>query len=175
MFFVDATQLRWLDDSAEDLCVHGNAVAIIGNERFEYECNVSATAFYLLKTLTQNHIMGEDNQLLPCCGHAIFPRGEANDCSDLMIIGCPDGIDWTVVHCANGVKIITEQRNETFVEMGEYRKVVHGFVDKIKRFYEQSPQRKLTGDAFDRRMYDAFWEEWERRRKQTRGDMCNEG
>ena len=59
-------------DDADDLCLHGHAVAYIGNRKLEYECTVSATALYLLKSLTEDHIMCEDNQILPCCGFLIF-------------------------------------------------------------------------------------------------------
>ncbi len=75
IFKMDVDNLRWLDaskDDADDLCLHGHAVAYIGNRKLEYECTVSATALYLLKSLTEDHIMCEDNQILPCCGFLIF-------------------------------------------------------------------------------------------------------
>ena len=53
MFSITVSQLHWLEGSneCEDLCLHGHAVAEIGNERLEYDAAVSATALYLLKSL----------------------------------------------------------------------------------------------------------------------------
>ena len=68
-FLVDVTDLYWIDgsaDNADDLCLHGHAIVYIGNERLEFDATVSATALYLLKTLTEEHIIHEDNQMLPC-------------------------------------------------------------------------------------------------------------
>ena len=169
MFLIEINRLRWIDDSndnVEDLCLHGNVIATIGQEQFECDCTVSATALYLLKTLTENHRINEDNQMLPCCGFSIYPR-EDNNYSDLVIVGCPNGIDWSVIHSDNGVKIITEAGNEMFVEINEYRKIVYNFVDKVEQFYKQSPKRKLSGDDFDKHMYYAFWEEWKSRRNMS--------
>ena len=59
-FHIDATKLCWIDgskDNPEDRCLHGHAVAYIGREKLEYDCTVSATALFLLKTLTENHIL----------------------------------------------------------------------------------------------------------------------
>ena len=75
-FLVDVTDLYWIDgsaDNADDLCLHGHAIVYIGNERLEFDATVSATALYLLKTLTEEHIIHEDNQMLPCCGHFYVP------------------------------------------------------------------------------------------------------
>ena len=40
----------------------------IGNEVLEREATVSATVLYFLKTLTEDHLIYEDNPMLPCCG-----------------------------------------------------------------------------------------------------------
>ena len=56
-FKIDATDLTWLDDPVndpQDHCLHGHAVAQIGERTVEYTCTVSATALYLLKTLTED-------------------------------------------------------------------------------------------------------------------------
>ena len=53
IFKMDVDNLRWLDaskDDADDLCLHGHAVAYIGNRKLEYECTVSATDTILCKT-----------------------------------------------------------------------------------------------------------------------------
>ena len=91
-FKIDAASLHWMDDpinDPDDLCLHGNAVATIGDRELEYEdCTVSATALYLLKTLTVDHIINHDNQMLPCCGFCLI----ANDnMTEVVISGCPNG------------------------------------------------------------------------------------
>ena len=71
-FSIDAKDFEWIDGSRndpEDLCLHGYATAIIGNQKLEYWVTVSATALYLLKSLTENHLIDEDIiQMLPYCG-----------------------------------------------------------------------------------------------------------
>lgn len=71
MFKIEVSNLLWINDSEddpEDLCLHGYVVATIGTEKFKYHATVSATALYLLKSLTEDHIIFMDNQMLPCCG-----------------------------------------------------------------------------------------------------------
>jgi len=49
MFSIKSKTLRWIDKSKDapgDLCLHGDVVATIGDEQFEYNCTVSATALY---------------------------------------------------------------------------------------------------------------------------------
>ena len=78
-FSISAGSYHWINGEADepgDYCLHGLA-AVIGDERFEYDCTVSAAALYLLKTLSEDHIMGEDNQLLPCCGFFLCPDERA--------------------------------------------------------------------------------------------------
>ncbi len=95
-FQIDTTELYCIDgsmDDPDDLCLHGHAIAYIGEEKLEYDCTVSATALYLLKTLTEDHIIHEDNQMLPCCGHFYIPDAKLEN---VIISGCNNGIDWTV-------------------------------------------------------------------------------
>ena len=73
-FHIDATDLAWLEGIEDtDQCLHGHGIAVIGERRLEYGCTVSATALYLLKSLTEDHMIYEDNQLLPCCGFFLIP------------------------------------------------------------------------------------------------------
>ena len=58
-FHIDAHHFEWingLEDDPNDFCLHGNVTVMIGDEILQYDCTVSSTALYLLKTLTQNHI-----------------------------------------------------------------------------------------------------------------------
>lgn len=77
-FSISATDLKWINgskDDPEDLCLHGHAIAVIGNRKLEYDATISATALYLLKSLTEDHIIHDDNQMLPCCGFSLFLMG----------------------------------------------------------------------------------------------------
>ena len=66
MFSISVSNLHWMEevDSIEDLCLHGNAKAIIGHEVLEYDdATVSSTALYLLKSLKEDHKIYESNHL----------------------------------------------------------------------------------------------------------------
>lgn len=165
-FEIRAENLRWIggaEDDADDLCLHGHAMAKIGNEWFEYEATVSATALYLLKSLTEDHIIYQDNQMLPCCGHFIIPN---DDLSNVEIVGCPNGIDWSVIHDGKNVRLITDSGKETVVKLKEYRQEVYKFADMIEAYYMKCTPKNLPEDdyGFDKNCYTAFWNEWHRRR-----------
>lgn len=165
-FAIDATDLKWMEtgDERDDLCLHGHAVAYIGERRLEYDATVSAAALYLLKTLTEDHVIHTDNQLLPCCGFSIF----ANDALDnVMISGCDNGIDWSVFHEGDKVVLVQEDGTRDEVPLKEYREAVFAFADKIEAFYRSSAPKRLPNDKIDREGYIAFWNEWHRRRNRS--------
>lgn len=164
-FHIDVTELYWIDgslDAPEDLCLHGHAVAYIGSEKLEYDCTISATALYLLKTLTENHVINEDNQMLPCCGHFYIPDEKLEN---VTISGCDNGIDWTVEHIGDDVVITLEDGTAVTVPLEEYRLEVYQFVDKIEAYYQSCSPKKIPKDEFDYNGYTAFWNEWHRRRE----------
>lgn len=163
VFRIDVEDLHWLEnmDECEDLCLHGHARAEIGNDVLEYEATVSATALYLLKTLTGDHLIYEDNQMLPCCGF-FYIADEA--CENVVISGCPNGIDWTVLHEGEKVRLIIDSGKEEIISLEEYRGEVFKFADKIEAFYKNSLPKKIPEDEFEKNGYLAFWNEWHRRR-----------
>ena len=73
-------------------CAPVHAVARIGDETLEYEATVSATALYLLKSLSENHRTYEEEQFPPCCGFNIFEKSDGS--GDVVVLGCPNGVDW---------------------------------------------------------------------------------
>lgn len=163
-FLIDATDLCWIDgsaDDANDLCLHGHVVAYIGSKRLEFNATVSATALYLLKTLTEEHIIHEDNQMLPCCGHFYIPD---ENLENVTIIGCDKGIDWTVKHHGGEVVLRSESGAEITVPLEEYRREVYKFADKIEGYYKQCSPKNMPDNEFERNGYIAFWNEWHRRR-----------
>lgn len=164
IFKMEAENLGWINgakDDPSDLCLHGHAVALIGDCRLAYDATVSATALYLLKSLTEDHIIYEDNQMLPCCGFFYIPNQSLDN---VVISGCPNGIDWTVKHENNCIVLILEDGTEERVSGKEYRDEVFRFADKIEAFYQQCRPKILPEDDFERDGYLAFWNEWHRRR-----------
>lgn len=164
MFEIKVSNLHWLEnmDETEDTCLHGDAWVRIGDEILEFEnATVSATAFYLLRSLKRNHTMYQMGvQLLPCCGFDMyFLKGE------LIICGCPNGIDWSVVHENGQIKLITETGQETVLPFEEYQKTVCAFADEIEAFYRNAKEKvfddeKTIRGEEDREVYTAFWKEW---------------
>lgn len=163
-FLIDAAELCWIDgsaDNADDLCLHGHAVVYIGNERLEFDAAVSATALYLLKTLTEDHIINTDIQMLPCCGHFYIPD---KNLENVIISGCGNGIDWTVKHSGEDVILILESGVGVTVTLKEYKQEVYRFADKIENYYKLCSPKNVPDNEFRRNGYIAFWNEWHRRR-----------
>lgn len=163
-FAIDVSDMGWIrdeDDDPYDLCAHGCVAAKIGNEIFCDYATVSSTAIYLLKTLTENHAVGEENQMIPCCGHTMIA---SENCDMVHILGCDYGTDWAVEHVGDTIKLTTEKGNETIIPIEEYRKVVFSFADKVEAFYKSCSEKNLPDDEFERNGYIALWNEWQRRR-----------
>lgn len=166
MFKIDADNFHWIKNNGDDptdICLHGSAKAEIGDEKLEYKtCTVSSTALYLLKSLTQNHIIYKENQMLPCCGHSLFIN---KDGKTVEVMGCPNGVDWSVIHEDGKIKLVTETGNEVYVDFEEYQREVFAFADKVEGFYNSCKPKDLSGyDDYDKRAYALFWQEWHRRR-----------
>ena len=159
MFSINVSNLHWREaaNEAEDLCLHGDAVVRIGDECFTYGATVSATALYLLKSLKTDHKIGEDNQMLPCCGSFMVPDEAL---SSVAIIGCPNGIDWSVLHENGEIVLVTESGKKTRISEEAYRETVFSFADKIETFYKESLPKTYPKDDFERNGYIAFWNEW---------------
>ncbi len=163
-FSINATNFEWIDgsnDNPEDLCLHGHAIVYIGKRKLEYDATISATALYLLKTLTEDHIIGTDNQMLPCCGFFYIPNKTLDH---VTISGCPNGMDWSVLHDGNSVILKLKDGTQECVSITDYEKEVFHFADKVEAFYQSCTPKKLPKDEYTRNGYIAFWNEWHRRR-----------
>ena len=159
MFSLSVSAMTWLpgSDETEDLCLHGHAAVMIGDKLLEYDATVSATALYLLKSTREDHIRGAGLQMLPCCGHFLIAN---EDLTRVEIVGCDYGIDWSVLHEGDGVRLVTESGGNVWVSMTDYRRTVFAFADEIERFYTESKPKKIPHDEFERNGYLAFWNEW---------------
>ena len=164
-FTIRADQLSWISgaaDDPEDLCLHGHVTVEVGERKLEDDGTVSATALCLLRTLTEDKIMGRDIQMIPCCGHFLVANG---DLTAVEIIGCDNGTDWSTVHEDGGVRITLATGEAVWVDLPRYRAEVLRFADAVEAYY-RSCRPKEPGDEFSRRGYRAFWNEWRRRREE---------
>ena len=80
--------------------------------------------------------------------------------SKVDICGCPNGVDWSVLHENDDVILITETGKRTVIPIDEYRKTVFAFADLIESFYNSAEDKIIPEDEFDRKGYVAFWNEW---------------
>lgn len=168
IFKIDVDQMCWTGDSQDDptdLCLHGHVTVQIGQNHLEAIGTVSATALYLLKTLSQDKYMSEfDIQMVPCCGHSLFAD---QTLTNVTISGCPYGLDWTTFHHGAMIHLLLPDTTETIVPFADYRDEVFCFADKVERFYLSCAPKILPQNEWDRNGYIAFWNEWHRRRKIT--------
>ena len=164
-FEIKIIDLHWIDrkeDDGKDLCLHGNVFVRIGDEIIDNgidndDWTVSAGALMMLRSIETNHIVfKEENHMLPCCGHFMYIDEKTNN---IIVLGCPTGIDWTVIHEGNNVKLITESGKETIISNDKYEKIIFNYADKLKKFYDNSLPKILSED-YHRECYFKFWEEW---------------
>lgn len=150
-------------DNPEDLCAHGHVFVRIGDEVISDEgsldVTVSATALYLMRTISDNYKEGDyASQLLPCCGHFII----ADDDKDFVnICGCSCGIDWTIIHIDdNTIKHISGGEKEATIGIDLHKKLVFEFADQVENFYNKSLPKTIPGTDFEEKGYLTFWKEW---------------
>ena len=163
-FNITADNFAWITgaaDDPEDKCLHGHVTVTIGGKTFEANGTVSATALYLLKSLTEDHIPADhDLQMVPCCGHFYIA---SEDLMTVTILGCDTGLDWTIRHDGRTVLLTAPDGTEESVPYSDYLYKVCRFADKVERYYDQCSPKVIRDDEFDRNGYTAFWNEWYRR------------
>lgn len=164
IFKIKADELQWIcgdADDPKDLCLHGHVTAQFGDTILEDDGTVSATALYLLKTLTEDKVMTHyDIQMIPCCGHFVIAN---EDLTEVSISGCDNGTDWSTVHEGDCVRLILPSGQEEVVSLQDYLREVLAFANEVKRFYDACTPKEVPEDEFERNGYIAFWNEWERR------------
>ncbi len=141
-----------------DYCVHGNVVFKIGDALLsdDTEWCVSASAYRFLHTIFENHFMGAEDFLIPCCGHTMIP---AEDKSSVNIVGCSNGIDFNIIHQQEFIIIETAENTKYQVPFAEYKNAVLAFAKQVMEFYESNPPREFEDD-FDKDGYSTFVTEW---------------
>lgn len=122
---------------------------------------VSAAALYLMRTLQRDHTAASrvGDQLFPCCGNAMWdvPEGE-----DVVISGCPNGIDLDVVHAGGDVILRTPAPREWRVARDTWQSAVFEFADQVSGFFAASSVKTPSDD--DAPGFRKFLAEWNRRR-----------
>lgn len=167
IFKIKIDEFSWIcgvEDDPDDLCLHGHVTVQIGKNKLQGDGTISATGLYLLKTLKENKIMNENSiQMVPCCGHFMIAN---DDLSEVEIIGCDTGLDWSVIHENGKIKIILKTGEEESLDFSEYKTEVFKFCDEVYNYYKSSKPKNIPKDEFDRKGYIAFWNEWHRRREE---------
>lgn len=174
MFSIILKNSYWVNhrlDDPYDLCLHGDVIVTIGEQQIvENNCTVSATALFLLKSLTENHIINESNQMLPCCGHSYWPN-KSND--TVEITGCSNGYDWTIMSTKSHVEIVTAEGTKTTLTLNDYAAIVYAFANQVQDAYEKALPKHIPKNDIEKIGYVAFWNEWSRRcRKQEFSFFC---
>lgn len=172
-FDIKILDLHWIKgvDDPTDLCAHGHVFVKIGDEvvadKDSLDITVSSTALYLMRTLKDSYKKDDyASQLLPCCGH-FFMADEESDY--VAIIGCPSGIDWTIIHTENNkVKHISDSGQEVEIDKDIYTAMVLDFADQVENFYKKSLPKTIPIDDFDKKGYLTFWKEWRNLRDEWR-------
>jgi hypothetical protein len=163
--------IGWMENlpEEEDRCAHGHVLARIGStilsDGQRDKWTVSAAALFLLRTLTQNHTPTTPvgDQLLPCCGFTMWPDVTSDD---VLLLGCPNGVDWRVEHLPDGVCLTVPAGESVVVATAEYQRAVLRFADEVYAFYQNSKPKLPPNDPEDAAGYTLFWREWHRRYQQ---------
>lgn len=164
-FKIDIKEVDWLDDEmgALDRCAHGNINVIIGNEsmmKADDWWNLSAAGIHLLRTLFENHTPEQKvgDVLIPFEGHHLdhFPYSrihvETGGAYDL-------GSNWWVEHDNNKVRLTTPNQAITLLWI-EYKNEVLKLVNAVEDLFNNSEDRILPEDEYDKEAYLKFWSEW---------------
>lgn len=158
-----ATDLHFIGNDLKvqnyDCCVHGKVICKIDGCNLSNDDSdwcVSASAYRFLHSLFENHFLGAEEQMIPCCGHFLIP---SDDKTSVTISGCPNGIDFDVIHEDNKIIIRTQDGITYTVTFEEYKAAVLSYAKQIEDFYHNSPPRQFE-DEFDQDGFSAFCNEW---------------
>jgi hypothetical protein len=157
--------------AARDLCTHGDIRLTIGGQTIaagdgEGQYGISEAALGLLRTLEP------DRQ--ETSGQAFPDRLVPHGCGAILMMGCPIGIDWTVMHVDGRVRIADVVRYDSTGEADAVRFTglvveipLAAYRDEIKAFAQRAKEpfdgiEKSFYDDIDREDYRNFWEEYQR-------------
>ena len=168
MIELKALNLHWLENirAEEDLCAHGSVYLKLENkvvsEKTPDDWTVSASAYYLLKTIKENHTENSTNQLIPHCGTIWGINNEIES----EILGCNYGLNWTVSHTENKVIHQFDDGEVIKTDLNEWRNAVCKFSDEVTNFYRISLP-KLFEDEEDKKAFEFFMNQWKKLRAEA--------
>jgi len=158
-------------EQRQDICLHGKVTMSVNGCLLadDVECCVTASAIRFLRSLSSDHIMGEEEFLFPCCGNMLIP---SEDGKSVTVIGCSNGTDLTVAtDHSKKQTTITSGTITDFVPFDEYRAAVLAYAKQVLCFLNNSPERLFEND-FEKNGYDAFLFEYnDLMKKHALGDV----
>jgi hypothetical protein len=175
-FHIEILEQSWLGNEPPqfDLCSHGRLslevegqVILDGREFY----GISETALALLRTLDHDHT------LLQSLAEKLIFHG----CGTVLMMGCPIGVDWTVIHENDRVQLSQfrrwdspdEQHPQEFpglsvtLSFKEYKNQVMAMAAQVREFFQG--EFKQFFDVQDQLAYERFWSEFELRFKEHAG------
>jgi hypothetical protein len=176
-FHIEIVKQGWIesdrpdyDPVTQDRCTHGDIFLTIGGETIaagdgQGQYGISEAALGLLRTVKSDTARPLDEPF----ADRLIPHG----CGTILMMGCPIGIDWTVTHLNDRVRITDVVRYDATddaeavqfpslsveVPVDEYRDEVVAFARRAKEPFEGIA--KAFYDDDDRRDYEEFWEEYD--------------
>ena len=179
MITLRTDRLHWISDNGvddpADLCAHSPVTCEINGEILaspdDGDWTVSASAIFLLRALERDHTKKSmvGDHIFPCCGHGIYDVGE----SEVVICGCPSGIDFEIRHRHEIFEITTDDGRRIEVPEREWEDAVVRYSDQVMSFYERS-KPKVPSDAEERKGFAAMMTEWNRlRSRHTKAEVVD--
>jgi len=168
---------NWIDDDPHhiDLCSHGSIYLKIGDnvvaDEEDGEWTVSTSALIMLRSAITDYITDETAPMIHHCGQ-------------LMMVGCPISVCWTVQHNGSAVLLsgirkqpttdtkdlvcYLKDKEQVTVSKATYVRDILRFADAVAQFLENSPERVFVENEYDRNEYSAFLDEFNSLRDKAR-------
>lgn len=168
------TWIKGQQDDPTDLCAHGKVHFEIDGQVLvngaDGEWTVSASALYLLRTLESDHKKEAFSfqQLFPCCGFNMYDN---ENIEDVGIFGCPNGIDFEIIHETSNIRILSDKFEPVVISLEDWQKAVIGFSKSVMAFYAASSPKEPETEM-NAKGYNKFMVEWNRRYKEAVSELA---
>ncbi len=78
----------------------------------------------------------------------------------VFIVGCPNGIDWSIKHIADEVIFESEKGSIGKLPLEDYKNMVLKFTNEIENFYGDPNDKIVPEEDLDKNAFNQFWKEW---------------